>query len=229
MFKANLEICKSEGYRIWKSYSRLKMIQEYLESEGIKKLHIGAGPNILEGWLNADIKPQSNSVIYLDITKELPFLDRTFDYLYSEHVIEHVSYTEGIYHLKECYRILKPGGRLRIATPDLGFLIGLYNMQKTEAQKEYIKWAIERFSPEAAFHHETFVINNFVRCWGHQFIYDSTILELAFKGAGFEKIVRCKVMESDDPQLYNVEHHGNSIPEEFNQLETMVFEGHRLR
>src|SRR5438477_50522 len=79
----------------------------------------GAGFNSLPGWLNTDLEPKSASVIYLDAAKPLPFAYSTFDYIFSEHVIEHIPYPQGLSMLKECFRVIKPGGTIRIATPNL--------------------------------------------------------------------------------------------------------------
>jgi predicted SAM-dependent methyltransferase len=57
-----------------------------------------------------------------------------FDYVFSEHMIEHVSYAEGLLMLRECLRVLKPGGRIRIATPSLEVLLDLYKPSKTPIQ-----------------------------------------------------------------------------------------------
>ena len=79
-------------------------IRSYLKTNEIKKLHIGAGKNILKGWLNADIKA-SLKTVYLDASKKFPFKNNTFDYIFSEHLIEHLDYKGGINMLSECYRI----------------------------------------------------------------------------------------------------------------------------
>ncbi|OGP64239.1 MAG: hypothetical protein A3K22_04710 [Deltaproteobacteria bacterium RBG_16_42_7] len=227
--KADINTLRSEGYRLWKSFARPGKIQNYLLSHEVKKLHLGAGPNIFEGWLNTDFDPQPDDVIFLDITEPLPFPDQTFDYIFSEHLIAQVPYKDAIFHLQECYRILKPGGKIRIATPDIQFLIDIYTAKdKTEIQKRYIQRIVDADYPEAGFYHATFVVNGCFLGWGVQFIYDAVILQDALRRAEFSQITRCAVKESTDSHLYNLEHHGTAISEEFNTLQTMVFEGSRL-
>jgi predicted SAM-dependent methyltransferase len=58
------------------------------------------------------------------------------------HLIEHLNYCDGVRFVQECYRVLKPAGKLRIATPDLRFLIELFTENKTELQQRYISWAV---------------------------------------------------------------------------------------
>ena len=70
-----------------------KIKQRYFSKNSVKKLHIGCGSNILDGWLNSDYYPPLASVLHLDATKRFPFEDNTFDYVFSEHVIEHIAFS----------------------------------------------------------------------------------------------------------------------------------------
>ena len=89
-----------------------KLIDHYLrETVGPKKLQLGCGRNWLEGWLNSDYYPRTSDIVHLDVTAPLPFSDGVFDYVFSEHVIEHISYHNGVFMLSECLRILKQIGR----------------------------------------------------------------------------------------------------------------------
>lgn len=204
---------------------RRKLIADYVTAARPRKLQLGCGANLLAGWLNSDSEPLDESVIWVDARRRLPFDDSTFDYVFSEHMIEHVEYLEGQAMLRESFRILRPGGWLRIATPDLRFLIELYAPQKSDLQRRYITWATETFISDIGKAEDVFVINNFFRAWGHKFIYDFKSLSDAMRDAGFEAMQARKVAESDDVELRNLESHGIRIPDEFNRLETLVVEG----
>ena len=204
-------------------FTRRKNIRRYLEGHRVRKLHIGCGGMILKNWLNTDLDPSDNQ-LFIDARKKLPFDDSTFDYLFSEHLIEHLEYPEGVDFFLECFRIIKPCGVIRIATPDLRFLIELYNAEKNELQEHYIAWAIHSFLPDVGVPQDTQVINNFFRNWGHKFIYDFKTLQATMQRAGFINITPCTVGESDDAELRGIESHGKVIPEMFNRLETMVVE-----
>jgi predicted SAM-dependent methyltransferase len=199
------------------------MIKDYLNFPRIRKLHVGCGSNVLKGWLNTDLNP-SRKIVFLDAKKRLPFNDQTFDYVFSEHLIEHLEYQDGERFLRECHRILKPGGKTRLSTPNLCFLIELYNNDKTGLQERYIRWAVDTFLPNVGIYQDTFVINNFFRNWGHEFIYDSKVLHNMLLKCGFVNITSCKVGESYDENLRVIECH-SGCPDEFNKLESMVFEG----
>jgi len=216
-------------YRLLARLVRPGKIRRYLDSHEVPKLQIGSGPHILEGWLNTDINPdpgiRGGRSAFLDARKHFPFKDEIFDYVFCEHLIEHMEYRKGIGMLQECFRVLKPGGKIRISTPDLCFLMKLYDPRKTELQERYISRAVEANMPEIGIQEDVFVINNFFRAWGHRFIYDYKVLKGALESVGFVGVSPQKVGQSSDPNLSALEFHGDIIGEEFNRLETLIVEG----
>jgi predicted SAM-dependent methyltransferase len=208
------------------------LIKDYVEKHRIRKLQIGTGPNLLEGWLNTDAHPGQKGVVFLDARKPFPIGDGVFDYVFSEHQIEHLSFGQGIFMLREVNRILKPHGRIRIATPNLQTLTRLCSAKKkNRLQKKYIDWLFDtsRVLPEMSGHGRTgcFVLNNAFRNWGHQFLYDPETLRKVMVSAGFKEITSHLPGESDDVALRNIESHARSVgvDEEIDRFETMVFEG----
>jgi len=204
------------------------MIESYLASNKSRKLQVGAGPTSRAGWLSTDIAPDLDGVVYLDATQRFPFDDGTFDYLYSEHMIEHVPWAAGRFMLRECARVLKPGGTIRIATPDLSVILGLYGGGGDAVRQRYIQWITDRYLEGVTEYRATFVINNAFRNWGHQFLYDADLLQTAMREAGFTDIRRCNVGESDDENLRGIESHGDNVADhEMVAFETMIFEAKR--
>ncbi len=127
--------------------------------------------------------------------------------------------------LKECQRVMKPGGKIRIATPDLEVIIGLYSRSREPQVGKYIKWATDRWIGIHVYK-PSFVINNAFRNWGHQFLYDGELLEMAMQYAGFTNIQRYPPGESNDENLRGIESHGKNVEnEEMTVFETMVYEG----
>jgi predicted SAM-dependent methyltransferase len=204
---------------------RRSQIDSYLNVNPVRKLHLGAGSHDLSGWLNADLIPRGDE-IYLNAVKRYPFESGTFDFIYHEHLIEHMPYEFGRAMLAECYRVLRSGGTMRIATPDLAFLIDLFGPEKTPLQRQYIEWSCARWTPYAPLPTEAFVINNYVRNWGHHFIYDRETLELALMRAGFMDVAFLSLNESDFPDLCGLENETRN-PEGFLALETMVVESRK--
>ena len=196
----------------------------YLAQSKSPRLNIGRGGRELSGWLNTDYAPASPMVMYLDIKRRFPFKEETFDYIFSEHVIEHMSYRDGVKMLMECFRILKKSGKIRISTPDLAFLVDLTRPDKSDLQRAYIKWAANAFIPDAPDDNEVFVINNFVRNWGHTFIYDENTLRGAMTSAGFKTITKFDQHESNDAALCNLENQYH-VPPNFLRLKSFTLEG----
>src|ERR1700722_19366813 len=86
---------------------RLK--ESYFRTNEVTKLQLGGGAHLLPGWLNSDYYPTASS-LFLDATKRFPFEDNVFDYVFSEHMIEHIGFNEGCNMLSETHRVLKPNG-----------------------------------------------------------------------------------------------------------------------
>ena len=204
--------------------TRGRRIRNYFASHPVRKLQIGCGLNALEGWLNTDFNPRVKGAIFLDVRKRFPLADAQWDYVFSEHLIEHLEYRQGAAMLRECFRVLRPGGRICIATPDLRFLIDLGGGEKTSLQERYISWQADQWWPDIGIHRDVFAINAFFRKCEHEFIYDFAELRDTMARVGFTEILRVDIGQSGEANLQGVISHGRQIPEEFNRLETFVVE-----
>ena len=94
-------------------------------------LNVGCGRRYDRRWVNLDLASRDASVVQHDITRGIPFADNSFDAVYHSHVFEHLKPEQGERLLKECFRVLAPGGVLRIVVPDLEKIAQLY-LQKHE-------------------------------------------------------------------------------------------------
>lgn len=81
-----------------------------------KKLHFGSGLDIKPGFVNIDFNRQADT--FLDARNRLNIPSNSIEYIYSSHFVEHLEHDELVAHLKECYRVLEPGGVLRLGVPD---------------------------------------------------------------------------------------------------------------
>jgi predicted SAM-dependent methyltransferase len=84
-----------------------------------RRLNWGCGEHVLPGWINADIKSGPGVDHECDIRKGLPLADASIDYAVSIHALQELSYPELVPALEELRRVLRPGGVLRLALPDL--------------------------------------------------------------------------------------------------------------
>ena len=67
-----------------------------------------------------------------DLRKGIPFTDASADNIFSSHFLEHLSRSDGCQLLTECYRVLKPGGTLRVGVPDLEYALSVHGRGETE-------------------------------------------------------------------------------------------------
>jgi predicted SAM-dependent methyltransferase len=196
----------------------------YLETTEEPKLHMGCGDLILPGWLNCDAYPRRLGVAYCNATRRFPFPDNVLAYVFTEHMIEHLSQRGGENFIRESLRILRPGGRVRIATPDLNKIIALKRSDLTNTEREYLAWQTAQI-PNAIDGSPCFTINTFVRAWGHAFIYDFDTLKQILERNGYTDVQEYVPGESDVPALRNLERHAEIFPNPaFNLIETIVVE-----
>ncbi|MBI2240491.1 MAG: FkbM family methyltransferase [Magnetospirillum gryphiswaldense] len=90
------------------------------------RLNIGCGEHFHADWVNLDIAPSAPSVIRHDVSEALPLADGSCRMVYHSHVLEHLPRHQAGDFLAECRRVLRPGGILRVAVPDLESLCRAY-------------------------------------------------------------------------------------------------------
>ena len=209
-------------------FRRDSRIDKYLRDYELRKLQLGTGSNPMAGWLNTDVADyrRRNEVVYLDAREPFPLPDSSFALVYSEHMIEHLTFADGRRCLSECHRVLRSGGRIRVATPSLDRLILIYGDELTDLQRRYLRWSIDTFVQEADAYLPGFVLNNMFWNFAHRFVYDDATLRHALETVGFVDVEAWPVGESGDPRLAGLERHMRSAAE-FNAVETMVLEARR--
>lgn len=89
-------------------------------------LNLGCGSALHPEWINLDSAATAPGVIAHDLRCGLPFPPDSFDAAYGSHVLEHLEPDAAARLLRECHRILRPGGILRIVVPNLEVIARLY-------------------------------------------------------------------------------------------------------
>lgn len=92
----------------------------------MRYLNLGCGKRYHPDWTNIDIHPQGPGVIAYDLTKGIPMADNSCDLVYHSNLLEHLRPPEACSLMKECFRVLKGGGILRVAVPDLERICRMY-------------------------------------------------------------------------------------------------------
>ncbi len=89
-------------------------------------LNLGCGGRFHPDWVNVDFSPADPSVLAHDLREPLPFSDGSFAVVYHSHVLEHLPRGAAPAFIRECHRVLKPAGILRVVVPDLETIARLY-------------------------------------------------------------------------------------------------------
>jgi predicted SAM-dependent methyltransferase len=89
-------------------------------------VNIGCGATWHPAWTNLDVHPLSPQVRSWDVSHGLPFGTEQVDACYASHVIEHLTRAQAQALLLENFRVLRPGGIIRIAVPDLEAIVREY-------------------------------------------------------------------------------------------------------
>jgi predicted SAM-dependent methyltransferase len=150
-----------------------------------ERLHIGSGAVRLPGWVNVDNQRMAGVDRVVDVTYGLPFRDVRF--IFAEHFLEHLAYAEAMYFLRECRRVLREDGVLRLSTPNLDWVLATHS-------------GADRIT-------DCFRLNRAFRGWGHQFLYNFEVLQATLLDAGFGEVARREYGESPIPELRGLEHH----------------------
>jgi predicted SAM-dependent methyltransferase len=207
-------------------------------SSGLK-LHVGCGSTVVAGWENLDKSPsvtlarfpglrralaaarvltaaQANAVfppgiVRADVRCGLPYPDSAARCVYSSHMIEHMARWQGLDLVRECARVLEPGGILRFATPDLARLIGDYERAPDDdgAAADALMSSLGTFSERPGSRIATVLQRLFTA--PHQWLYDEASLTLLLHEGGFIDVRTRAFRESDLPDIELLEHREGSL------------------
>jgi predicted SAM-dependent methyltransferase len=89
-------------------------------------LNLGCGTRFHPDWINMDVAPSDPRVIRYDLTCGIPLADAECTVVYHSAVLEHFRPADALAFLRDCHRVLEPGGTIRVGVPDLEQLCRLY-------------------------------------------------------------------------------------------------------
>lgn len=105
-----------------------------------KLLHLGAGGRYYEGFINSDMRDgwkgrKHHQDLVMDVSQPWPYEDNSIDGIVSMHLMQQIQWRGLVIAFREAYRVLKPGGVLRMGCPmvehtqyDLDYLLGWNNI-----------------------------------------------------------------------------------------------------
>jgi predicted SAM-dependent methyltransferase len=145
-----------------------------LTKRGAVRLHLGSGELPRDGWVNVDLYGVPVDLCW-NLNRSLPFRNGTVEAVFHEHVLEHLRIDRGLQLTRDCFRVLKPGGVVRIAIPDARRHVGWYWEGRLPAERE--GHAIPVMSLLQQFYGH-----------GHQVMYDFELVALLCHAAGFATV-----------------------------------------
>ena len=121
---------------------------------------------------------------YANAAHRIPHANGTVDVVYSSHMIEHLDRREAAGFLGECLRVLKPGGLLRLAAPDVRWSVLEY-MEKGRADEFIAQLQFDIDRPRGLVDSVRRLVSG---GRGHHWMYDGPSLSLLVAGAGFADV-----------------------------------------
>lgn len=185
-------------------------VAQLLNRQGLLKLNIGCGTDYKDGWINID-NNSDNNIQKLDLNWDLkyplPIPENSVDYIFNEHFIEHLTVEESRAALKDMLRVLKPGGVLRIAMPDLADVFDLYSEESWKKRPVIKNHNFQYVQTRAE------LVNMSFSWWGHRWLYDWEELTRRLKEVGCKRgsYRRCEFGRSSHKDLRGLETRQGSI------------------
>ena len=192
-------------------------MSEFIDySQHFKKFHLGCGTIFIKNYLNIGYWRQlQNDVLYVnpngvegtymlnhDLVQGIPCSDGSLEVIYHSHLLEHLSYKDGMVFVENCFKALQPGGIMRVLVPDLELWINNYVQGNNFFFDEYRK----ALAPEAHLYPtKGSVFMGMLHNHEHKCGYDFDTLKWVLEKAGFERVRRTLVQDSDLPDIVEVE------------------------
>ena len=142
------------------------------------RLNLGSYLDRKPGFVNLDLAGIPVDVPW-DLVRPLPFPSDSIDAICHDHTVEHLTLAQGLALNRECFRVLRPGGRMRVSVPDAGLAIRDYDAALT----------VEAPTP-------LLEMQRLFYDWGHQTMYDGETLSMLLAECGFAEVEVCAFRQS---------------------------------
>ena len=146
------------------------------------KINLGSGHWKFDGWVNVDIDHDSQPDVVANLAAELPFADGAARLMHTEDFIDQLELEKAAAFLRECHRVLAPGGILRVLTPDMQKLAQLYLNEPQRLEELWKNFVGSPLALDTAGE----IFNIGMRFAGHTFLYDAETFQALATSCGFE-------------------------------------------
>jgi len=167
-----------------------------------KYLNLGCGIFTHKNFINLDYEWNEGIDICWDLSKGIPLIDESIQGIFTEHCLEHFSIEQLDFILSECFRILKPGGILRLVVPDGKYFLNCYvNLIE---QKPSLPLSSEFCKDQASYkdiYTPIMAINKLFYSWEHRFIFDFETIRHLLQKNNFQDIQQHTFLVGHDSNL----------------------------
>lgn len=177
---------------------RRSRIGQLREAKDVR-VNVACGPQVLPNFVNIDLFPCNSDVVGWDCRRSLPFSDESVLAVRVEHFVEHLETREELpAFLRDCLRVLQPGGVLRIIVPDAERHLQAYCRPDLSGFREL--GVPDPFPADLPTRMD--IINHiFHQREEHRCAYDFETLRYRLNSAGFQRVEKMAYQKSFDPLL----------------------------
>lgn len=207
----------------------------------LQKINLGCGPVQPEGWINVDgsnrawlatrlgfldrlltnlrlLSPTEfgAKTTYARLEKKLPWPDNSVDAVYMGEVLEHFTRSMGQHLVQEIFRILRPGGIIRLRVPDNARFWENYLQDYHQVRKKpRDEWTTEHTRWIEMFFRDICVENRRFASMGHyhKWMFDEVSLIKLLEEIGFKDVQRKPFLDSRLEGIEKVEARDDLIVE----------------
>jgi predicted SAM-dependent methyltransferase len=194
-----------------------KETQDFLASSPIKRYHLGCGTIFLKNWINIGLwehlehgrlyanpnGAEGTILLNYDLRFGIPAPPESLDAVYHSHMLEHISFEEGIVFLKQIFDALKPGAQHRVLVPDLEAFAKAYTGPDSLLLIKYrdavLNDRAEIYQTKGA------IFMGMLHNHGHKCGYDFETLSWALQRSGFQNVTRTLFQESQLTDIKEIE------------------------
>jgi SAM-dependent methyltransferase len=206
-----------------------------------RRLHLGAGTTVVPGWINLDgswnarlaahpklrkalgalgLLPRQvasvrwqQGLVHHDVRRPLPYKDSSIAAVYSSHMLEHLYRVDAERVLTEVYRVLEPGGVVRLVVPDVRAIVERYIRALGNARAADAKPAADVLNEQLLFRDRApargslpyRLYRSLVDFHSHKWMYDADSLAALMSNAGFTQVRECALFDSAIEEIQIIE------------------------
>ena len=166
---------------------------------GKSYLDLGCGPNTTPDFINLDYEWNPGVDVCWDLAKGLPLPKESLNGIFTEHCLEHFPLDRVSMILRECWRVLKPQGTIRIVVPDGELYLTRYTDLTRGLIQEPLPYAeTDRWH---GLYTPIMSVNRIFLTSGHRFIFDFDAMRHILEKNGFTAIAKEQYMKGRDQRL----------------------------